>query len=363
METVQTNRRMGRKTGLCRRCRSHQKIKTAKPASINASYDFLKQDFPLVTDLALNNSATIAEIEEQYYKSLDHLARLYRFRPKLYKHFSYPFNIAKSYEHAKQRLSKKDHLLELIIVSKDDNSICLATAREYDTNSTLLMMPMNALTNLHQQKNFDAFNLLLSCYAYLYQITGMELCDRHSYIMGCYEMNLECIENEESFMEEQEFKSYCNLYTNMKRYLRILNREVKNKVHLDLFGQRIDSFEPVSYFDKLLIINAQKLFSLFTRYPTRSFIQNSSAELLHESVEQMGYIHQYFTFCWTTEGLLIDQYLDYANADLQECEAMDQPIALQFFDEPQAKPIHDFLFEEALQDAICSFAETLNQLT
>lgn len=363
METVQTNRRMGRKTGLFKRRRSHPKIKTAKPASIDASYTFLKQEFHPVTDLALNNSANIAEIEKQYYKSLDHLSRLYRFKPKLYKHFSYPFNIARSYEHAKHQLSKKDHLLELIIVSKEDGTICLATAREYDTNLTLLMMPMEALTNLHQKRNFEAFNLLLSCYAYLHQITGMELCDKHSYILGCYEMNLEWMENEESFMEEQEFKSYRNLYANMKRYLKILNREVKNKVHLNLFSERVHSFKAVSYCDNLLLTNALTLFNLFTKYPAKSFIQNSSGELLHENEEQMGYLYQYFTFCWSTEGILIDQYLDYVNADLQECEAMDQPIAVQFFDKLQEKPIHDFSFEEALQDAICSLTETLNQLT
>lgn len=362
METVQTNRRMGRKTGLCRRRRSHPKIKTAKPATIDASFAFLNQVFPQVTDLALNNSAAIAEIEDQYYKSLDHLARLYHFRPKLYRHFTYPFNIAKSYEHAKQLLAKKDHLLELIIISKDDGSICLATAREYDTNLTLLMMPMEALTNLHQKRNFDAFNLLLSCYAYLHQISGMELCDKNSYILGCYEMNLEWMENEESFMEEQEYKRYRNLYGNMKRYLKILNREVKNKVHLNMFSERVHAFKAVSYFDNLLLTNAIKLFNLLAKYPTRSFLQNSSGELLHSEAEQMGYLYQYFTFCWTTEGMLIDQYLDYVNADLEECEAMDKPIAVQFFDKPQETPIHDFSFEEALQDAISLLTETLNQL-
>ena len=363
METLQTDRRLGRKTGLLRRRRNHPKNKTAKPPAIDASYAFLKQEFPSVTDLALNNSQTIAEIEKHYYMSLDHLSRLYRFRPRLCKHLSYPFNIVNSYEHAKQRLAKKDSLLELVIVSKDDGSVCLGTAREYDTKLTLLMMPMDALACLHRARNFQAFRLLLSCYAYLYQKTGMELCDQGSYVFGCYETNQEWIENEESFMDEDEFKGYYLLFTYMKRSLKILNREVKNKVHVDQFSQRVLSFEPTSEFDKQLIVSAQKLLDLFSKFHDRSFTQNSSGKFLHTEVEEMGYLYQYFTFCWSTEGILIDQYTEYVNSDLQEREALDQPMALQFFDREQEKSTHDFSFEEALQDAICSLAETLNQLT
>ncbi|MDP1973761.1 hypothetical protein [Sediminibacterium sp.] len=163
-------------------------------------------------------------------------------------------------------------------------------------------------------------------------------------------------------MEEQEFKSYCNLYSNIKRRLKILNREVKNQANLDLFAEHLRCFKPASYFDKLLKTNAQKLLKLFKKFPTRSFIQNSSRELLHTEVEQMGYLNQYFTFCWSTEGLLIDQFIDYVNSDLQECDAMEQPIAIQCFEKAQQKPDHDFSFEEALQNAICSLAEALNQL-
>ncbi|MDP1973762.1 MAG: hypothetical protein Q8J87_12355, partial [Sediminibacterium sp.] len=159
-----------------------QKIKTAKPPTIDAPFTFLKQEFTPITDLELNNKASIVKIEQQYYKSLDHLARLYHFRPKLYKHLPYPFNIANAYEHAKSQLAKKEPVLELIIVSKEDASICLATVSEYDTNQTLLLLPMDALIHLHQHKHIHAFNLLLSCYAYLHQITGMELCDKHSYV-------------------------------------------------------------------------------------------------------------------------------------------------------------------------------------
>ncbi len=363
METIQTDRRLGRKTGLLRRCRNHQKNKTAKPSAIDACNAFLKQVFTPVTDLALNNAQTIAEIEKHYYRSLDHLSRLYHFRPRLYKHLSYPFNIVNSYEHAKQRLAKKDNLLELVIVSKDDGSVCLATAREYDTNLTLLMMPMDALANLHSVRNFRSFKLLLSCYAYLYQKAGMKLCDQGSYVFGCYETNQEWIENEESFMEEEEFKGYYLLFAYMRRSLKVLNREVKNKVHLDHFSHRIFSFEPVSEFDKQLLASAQALFDLYTKYPDRSFTENSSGKFLHTEIEEMGYLYQYFTFCWSTEGILIDQYTEYVNSDLQEREAMDQPMALQLFDRQQEKALHDFSFEEALQEAICSLAETLNQLT
>ncbi len=363
METLQTDRRLGRKTGLLRRRRNHTKNKTAKPAAIDASYAFLKQEFTPVSDLALNNTVTIAAIEMSYYASLDHLSKLYHFRPRRFLNLPYPSNIANSFEHAKQRLAKKDRLLELVIVSKDDGSVCLATAREYDTNLTLLMMPMDALSCLHRAKNFQSFRLLLSCYAYLYQKTGMELCDQGSYVFGCYETNQEWIENEESFMDEEEYKGYYLLFAYMKRCLKILNREVKNQCHLNQFSQRIRSFEPVSVFDKQLLSSAQTLFDLHTKFPDRSFTENSSGKFLHTEVEEMGYLYQYFTFCWSTEGILIDQYTEYVNSDLQEREALDQPMALQLFDREQKKSIHDFSFEEALQDAIGSLAEILNQLT
>jgi hypothetical protein len=164
-------------------------------------------------------------------------------------------------------------------------------------------------------------------------------------------------------MEEEEFKGYYLFFTYMKRSLKILNREVKTKVHIDQFSQRILSFEPACEFDKQLIVAAQKLYDLFTKFPHRSFTQNSSGKFLHSEVEELGYLYQYFTFCWSTEGILIDQYTEYVNSDLQEREAMDQPLSLQFFDRKQEKSIHVFSFEEALQDAICLLAETLNQLT
>ena len=318
MQSSQKNRRMGKTYGLHEGQRCHQKSKTEKRPGQHASYAFLNQEFKPVTDLSITNKANVLLIERSFFNSLKHLSSFYEFKAKIFRHLSYPENIVATFEHAVDMMRKKEPSIKLVITISEQSPVALSTVRELDTDLTLFYVPMDALIRLHRRKNKQAFWLLVSCYAYLHQHAGMPLCGGYSYVDDCYRMIEEAIEGRDSDFEEEELISYRRTFSYMKRCLRILNREIKKAEQVTNFSVRLQSFHPSNEMERDLFQSASKLLALFEQHPGRSLRELSSGEFLYKDVEEKGYIEQYYSFCWTLDGWLIDQLVEYANCDLQE---------------------------------------------
>ncbi len=70
-----------------------------------------------------------------------------------------------------------------------------------------------------------------------------------------------------------------------------------------------------------------------------------------------------FGFIWDgREGWLGEQLIQMVNNDIQECTAMDMPIALQYFSTPQDTIRHDLDFENQLYDLLGDLVDCLIEL-
>ena len=360
MEPIQAARKILRKNGpAARRCQS-QKNKTPRSPRSNGTYDFLKQRFEPVPEVEIPSPGLRKRIENSFYNSLNNLSSLYGFTPLPSTNNKFPFNITQSFAAAKKEVAKKEGSLNLIILQENQQYPVLATVKEMNTGLTLYYVPLDALWQLHCNRNKPAFFLLISIYAYLHQTVGMALCKEGNYVGDTYHMMKESYENEEGDMDAQDYKESLQAFAVIDRVSPILNREIANKIHLRLFESRIQAFRTISLFDENLLEIATRFFELYSFHPDKSFAKNYCSEFLYEEEEERAIVEQYFSFCWSLDGGLIDQLNEWVNCDLQEKSVFDLPISIQRFDTPLTATTHDFEFETQLLNLVCQLADLLN---
>lgn len=362
MQTLSATSQLGKRTRLYRRRRNDQENQTTQRSRIATTHAFLNQTFVTVSDQALHGKTNLAIIEDAFYRNLQNLAATFHFSPKKTRHLGYPENINAAFENAEQHMNKKCPAATLIISESGDGSIGLSLVHEFDTGMTLFYVPMDVLMLLHKSKKSAAFWLLISCYAYLHQCAGMPLCGAYSYVDDCYRMNEDAmIDMTDGYGNNEHDEELWDL-SRMKRCTKILNPLLKDRKQLEVWEERIRTFKPTSKQDMCILKSAKQLLRIYKKFPTRSFRENTSAELIHEGDDQKGYIEMYFSFCWTVNGWMIEQLVEYANCDLREVESFDQPVAIQTYNRKLGAKKPGFQFEKRLVAAMNDLVYNVNIL-
>jgi hypothetical protein len=362
MHTPQQNRRVRKKNELPGRCRIRKKRKEKTGATLRHANGFLKQRFSPVMDVDRHDATVISVTENSFYRSLKNLARVYKFEPLLNTGLAYPLNIRKSFRHAQSLIEKSGSSIHLIIYQDFRSNPSLATVRELDTNLTLYYIPIDALWKLHIARNEQAFCLLLSIYAYICQETGMPLFNDDNYVGSSCDYFFEMIEEDNTGYDEEELAEYRLLGATIHRVSPILNKAIADKRNLELFESRISSFDPRSDFEKELLTVAKAFLNLMRRFPGRYFMENLSCGFLHFDEDDYSHADQYFSFCWTTDGWLMENLESYVNSDLQERSYLDQPCSVQNFSKRQTNEAHPMDFHYALMKQLNLLVETLNNI-
>jgi hypothetical protein len=362
MHTLQQNRRVRKKNGLSCGRRIREKGKEKSGARIRNTNGFLKQRFGPVLDIELQDVQTANFVEDAFYNSLKNLAQLYRFEPLVNTSLPYPLNIRKSFMHAQSLVEKKGSQVQLIVYQDFQTSPVLATARELDTNLTLFYIPLEALWKLHLAKNKPAFDLLISVFAYLHQVIDMPLFTDDNYVGSTCEMIFEQLDENEYGFEDEELKGYRVLASTINRVAPIMNKEIQYHRNLEEFESRIDSFQPKSDFDEGLLTNARSFHQIKQRFPGRSFMEHLSCGFMYFDEDEITHADQYFSFCWTVDGWLMDNLDSYVNSDLQERSYLDQPCSVQLFSKRQREETHGFEFHFALMEQLNLLVDTLNMI-
>ncbi|MES2373397.1 MAG: hypothetical protein V4557_12505 [Bacteroidota bacterium] len=327
------------------------------------AHDFLKQSFRPVTALMNPSRVVIKKAKESFINSIQNLASLYGFKPNLVSIKKYPFCIAELFANTQAEMIKRSANVELLIVQEDDGYPVIATVKEIDIGLTLYYVPLDALRFLHQREKGDTFNLLLSVYSYLHHIAGMPLLNTSSYIQGEYDMMEQSYSDNEDEFEEQEYRGIMEVFTAAKRYSSILNKHIANTTNLLDFINRIEQFKPADDFDANLLSLSKKIHALWRQFPDEKFASNNAGEFLHPDEEDdRAYIDQFFSFCWASDGWMMDQLLEWVNCELQEKTIFDVPFSIQKFETPHTEIIHEFSFQKQLLELLNELADILNDL-
>jgi len=325
----------------------------------DAGNGFLNTTFyPLVADrIHLKNRV---QRQRDFYTSLCHLARLYRFKPLDVSSYVYPHDIFMACRHAADQLKRVSPDLHLLIIEDDKHAATLATAKVYDTGRTLYYIPMQSVHEmLASKRHRKASALLLSVLAYLYQLVGIEYYT-HSYIGGCYESLLEWIVTNDGDFEPSDFHRRISNIMASFYYGRKIKKQLAHPYTLQAFESRLLAFKPTSPSEEQLLAVAVEAFDLYSDYPERGVYDSFVHCLIDPGEEYRVTPDQYLSFTWAAAGWLLEDSIEYVNGDLQETGAMDEPLALQFFDRPQKKPLHDLCFETKLFHLIEEIIDYLN---
>ncbi|MFC3157142.1 hypothetical protein ACFOEQ_00465 [Chryseobacterium arachidis] len=205
-----------------------------------------------------------------------------------------------------------------------ENKTYFAKERRYDTGHSLYYIPVIPLyTVLQKSKSKEVGQLLLSVYAYLFQVLGVSYYRiDNCYLFSIYEMLenwiLEDEEQEESLSEMNEAKEIGDLMKDL----------ITDPNNLQQFDKRLKKLNPKDDFENQALLVANSFFELYNKFPNLRIDRNYyPLQLREESEEDQRPImlDDYLSFCASIRGNLFDTIVDTANSEFQEYCEMDEP--------------------------------------
>lgn len=341
----------------------HKKRGLAERAGYAAANGFLKHAFAPVIGRELGLLGQPRQVEWEFFNSLSNLALLYGLDLTCKDRLAYPLNIAQAFEEAKKQFGQKRKELDLVILNDTTHKACIATAKAYDTGNCLYYIAVKPLQLLFGNPRCRVqANLLLSIFSYLHQIAGIPDFS-NGFLGGEYEMIYEWFTEEERSNDEDDcYDEIMEAYKAMRYYGKKLFKSIGHVYHLQQFEHRVRHFKPVSETDKELHAVGIQILELYKQYPTRSIFDYVCPQLDETEREERVLADQYISFFWEGEGLIYHQLIETVNTRFQETTSVDEPTALQYFDQQQIVEKHDLSFEETFFDCIDHLAEVLNEI-
>lgn len=347
MELAQQIGRIGAKVRPNARPKGNTAEKAQGRTAGNHRNAFLKQRFfPLMGDD--NDEMCEAEsIERGFLNSLSNLCALYGWQVPKILNLPFPANIAPALRLAGKLLKEQDSELQLRLFYAEDDSR-LATVKTFDTKMTLFYFPIAPVYRLyHRRKTQAVGEIILSIYAYLYQIAGIcHYCDSYSYLGGIYEMIAEWITEDDGEYSKKERSAYKRHFKMMEEKGEISKLMMSDKSQLEKFPERIAGFSPKTEEESELLEVASEVLLLYGKYPNSSIVGRCLEPFGMDRDENCIRSEQYMGFIWDFKDMVYEQFIHSVNAELNECCAMEEPTAFQFFDRPQTCQQHDQEFEK-----------------
>ena len=362
MAYTQQHSTICRKPGQARQRRRHQKRQPTERTSCATANGFLKHAFAPVIGRDLGILGKSKEIEMEFYNSLRNFAALYGLKLPRSNSLSYPFNIAQSFETAKQLFKQKNKSLDVIILKDNTHKSCVATVKTYNTGCCLYYMPVKPLSSLFKQRNKrKQRNMLLSVFAYLHQVAGMPYFI-DGFLEGEYEHIYDWYSQDPDEYDQKEYTEMLQDYRAMNFFGKKLLKSIRHKYHLQQFENRVTNFKPATKNDTEILRVGTMVLNLYKQYPSRNLFDSLHCRLLDPDEEDRILPDQYVSFSWKSEGLIFEQLLESVNCSFQEIACTEEPKAIQIFDQPQAVEKHDLDFEQCFFDRLDHLADLLNDL-
>lgn len=361
METASKHRTVRKRVRPSARCGSGKEGQAKVSTPLHGGHGFLNHRFePLRGQDTLPYSR---KGEALLQSSFCNLAALYGYEPLDTSGMVFPQDIAALYQQATEQIALKDKRLELLLL-EDENNIRLATVKEASTGTTLFYLPVYPLWKcMKDRQRKQETDLLLSVFSYLHRNVGIPFFDGWSYIGSKYQCIQEWIEENEGDWEEVDEWRY-ELYT-VKAAIHCgerMHRQVQHPYNLSVWEDRLLNFKRGDAVSVNVCDIADRLYKLYREYPSRCLGEKVWPDLLRPNEEYRMTLEQVFSFIWDENGWLGEQLFEMVSSELNECTAADEPIALQYFDNPQCEVVHDLDFETRLYDLLHDLSDVLRQL-
>ncbi|MGC4234572.1 MAG: hypothetical protein QM594_16440 [Niabella sp.] len=368
MQVIRNDRKILQEAQPPTRCRRSAQGKTPERTGGAGGYDFLNHHFAPVSQDKGDMLKNRAEIERDFYRSLEYLCDLYKIPVPDVQHQLFPLNILAAYRLVKEQLSTMAPDLELEIIETNTQAACLATMQAYSIGKILYYIPVRPLVDLlaDPARQSEA-ELLLYIFAYLYHIVGISwFHNTGSFLDYTYEMMQSWYADvQEPEEEEEEFSmAMLSIFERMCAESDALLRRLRPMRNLRGWRKHLLAFTPSGDAAQELKKVAQATWELYKAYPNRSFWESIRPGLPDQDDEQEESIRpdQYLSFFWDSEDEMYDNLMESINVSLQECCDIEEPVALQVFDQPQAAVSHSLDFEQRLFTLLDDLCTVLNEL-
>jgi hypothetical protein len=319
-----------------KRCRRDSERQTKICPCGNASNGFLKTSFlpKLYQTKTVQACKRSAKIQRDFYKCLSHLAEHYNIVPMQTKDFEYPYNLALAISDIEEKLKECILNCPEIRLVQDSEKTYFVSEEKYNTGTTLYYIPIQPLYQmLHDPKHKKSAQLLVSVCSYLYHIADIPYYRQpDSYLYWMYEMHREWTEQDE---EREENERYVREFDRAELIGDCIEQKIFNRMNLQFFKKRLNSFKSRNVFDKQCIELAGKAFELWMDYPSENIFRNAP---LHNEDKENGQenesiaMEKYISFIYDTKGWLYESIAESINNEFNEYGAMDEPIVYKSFD-------------------------------
>ncbi|MFH6936018.1 hypothetical protein [Flavobacterium sp. FlaQc-30] len=302
----------------------------------NASDGFLKVSFlpVLQQNKAVQAGKESEKMQNDFYASLDRLARHYGIMPMATRHLGFPYNTALALWDLQEKLKKSVGNFSELRVLQDSEKTYLTSEEKYHTGTTLYYIPIQPIYQmLKAPKRKMNAQLLLSVCAYLYHVAGIPYYrEEGSYLYWLYEMHREWTEQEE---DREEDERYIGEFDKAEFIGDFIAQKIFSPKNLTFFEKRLNDFKCLNAFDEECLDIAKNAFALFADYPNESIFRNAvvqdgdeDAETEEESIS----MEKYISFISHTRGWLYESIEESINNEFNEYGAMDEPTIIKCFD-------------------------------
>jgi hypothetical protein len=304
--------------------------------------------------------------EMDYFRSLSNLCLHYGLEIPDVTELSFPQNIYRSWEAVASAINGIDNKLDCIIMQDEDHTATLAVLQQMNTGNTFYYIPVRPLWRWGQVAKQEAISELLTVlFAYLYQIVEIPFyAEEGTYLKYQYDVLFDCVteETEEQDTAEKAYREeeLNTLYLLQNAGIHIL-RSISQPSCLERMEKVIIDYSELAEKDVDFAVLSVEFLQLYRAYPDRSIFDRIRPDLFHPEEEERIRAEEYISFYWSGNDCFIDTLDDVINTNFQEMGIIDEPIAVQLFDEAGEVRQEDFDFEKRLFSLIERLSNLLQQ--
>ncbi len=332
-------------------CRGTAERQTEVRTSCDVTNAFLKFRFyPRLQETEIVQDCNRMKMDRDFKKSLSLIAKKFKLTVPDCTHIPFPYNISESMAHLKEQLKKEVADWQEVRLIHHHNSTYFAKEDRYDTGMTLYYIPVVPLYNiLHHTETLQASHLLLSVYAYIFQVLGVPYYRNDDcYLNSMYEMLENWVYDDGA---EEEFIQQIDDAKNIGDFMIKLISDSNN---LFSYPNRLKTFVAKTDFEEKCLTVATAFYELSVNYPNvridRKFYPLRFREETEDNERPIS-MDNYVSFCASIQGSLFESLCQSVNEDLQEYSEIDEPTRFIPYDNRKIKE-NNFDFETKVFDAI-----------
>lgn len=348
VSTVGAVRAVDEKTEGCRGAAERQiEVRTA----CDVTNAFLKFRFyPRLQETEIVQDCDRMKMDRDFKKSLSLIANKFSLTVPDCSHIPFPYNISESMAQLKKQLKNEVSEWKEVRLIHHHNSTYFAKEDRYDTGMTLYYIPVVPLYNIsHHTETLQASQLLLSVYAYIFQVLGIPYYRNDDcYLNSMYEILENWVYDDGA---EEEFIQQIDDAKNIGDFMIKL---ISDSSNLFSYPNRLKTFVAKTDFEEKCLTVATVFYELSVNYPNvridRKFYPLRFREETEDNERPIS-MDNYVSFCASIQGSLFESLCQSVNEDLQEYSEIDEPTWFIPYDNRKIKH-NNFDFESKVFDAI-----------